>query len=189
RIRRRGRIGSRGDGYVGRFQPPPPMIAVILTVGDELLIGQVVNTNAAWLGERLGLAGVTVTRMETVGDDVAVIRRALERAFAEADLAVVTGGLGPTHDDLTVEAVAEAFGRGVEFRPDLMAEVEAKFAARGRPVRSAHRAFAEAPEGFEALPNPRGMAPGLWGEDAGRLVAVLPGVPYEMQAIVEGHVL
>ena len=121
------------------------MTAVLLTVGDELLIGQVVNTNASRLGEQLGLAGVAVTRMETVGDDVAAIRRALGRALDEAPLVVVTGGLGPTHDDVTVQAVAEALGRPVVFDPALMAEVEAKFAARGRPVRPAHRAFAERP--------------------------------------------
>ncbi|MDX1421296.1 MAG: competence/damage-inducible protein A [Rubricoccaceae bacterium] len=166
------------------------MNAVILTVGDEILIGQITNTNAAWLGERLGLAGVTVARMETVGDDEPAIRRALGRALEEAELVVVTGGLGPTHDDVTVSAVAEGFGRAVAFRPELMEEVEAKFAARGLVPLAAHRAFAEVPEGFEVLPNPKGMAPGLWGaRDDGRLVAVLPGVPYEMKAIVEDHVL
>jgi nicotinamide-nucleotide amidase len=168
----------------------PPKTAIHLTVGDELLIGQIVNTNAARLGEALGLAGVTVARMETVGDDVGVIRRALERALDEAPLVVVTGGLGPTHDDVTVQAVAETLGRPVVFDPALMAEVEAKFAARGRPVRPAHRAFAERPEGFEALPNPKGMAPGLWGtRDDGRAVVVLPGVPHEMEAILAAHVL
>jgi nicotinamide-nucleotide amidase len=166
------------------------MTAILLTVGDELLIGQVVNTNAAWLGEQLGLAGVAVTRMETVGDDEGVIRRALDRAFEEAGLVVVTGGLGPTHDDVTKKAVAEAFGRPLVFDPALMAEVEARFAARGRPTRPAHRAFAEVPEGFEVLPNPRGMAPGLWGERGdGRVVVVMPGVPYEMEAITTAHVL
>ena len=166
------------------------MTAILLTVGDEILIGQIVNTNAAWLGERLGTEGVTVTRMETVGDDVATIRRALERGLDEADLVVVTGGLGPTHDDVTKKAVAEAFGRALVFDGALMAEVEAKFAARGRPVRPAHRAFAEIPEGFEALPNPVGMAPGLWGaRGGGRLVVVMPGVPREMEAIMTAHVL
>ena len=166
------------------------MNAIILTVGDELLIGQVVNTNAAWLGEQLGLAGMTVARMETVGDDVAAIRRALERGLDEAEVVVVTGGLGPTHDDVTMRAVADGLGREVVLRPELLAEVEAKLAARGRPMRPAHRVFAEVPEGFEALQNPRGMAPGLWGaRDDGRLVVVMPGVPHEMEAICTQHVL
>lgn len=169
------------------------MQAVILTVGDELLIGQVVNTNAARLGEQLGLVGVTVARMETVGDDGGAIRRALERAFEDAALVVVTGGLGPTHDDVTKKVVAEAFGRTLVFRPEVLAEVEAKFAARGRPFPPSNRVLAEVPDGFEALPNPKGTAPGLWGEReaAGRrqAVVVVPGVPHEMDAIMEEAVL
>src|SRR5690606_37276205 len=150
-----GRVnGPSGERAIGSSFT---MTAIVITVGDELLIGQVVNTNAAWLGEQLGLAGMTVARMETVGDDVAAIRRALERGLDEAEVVVVTGGLGPTHDDVTMRAVADGLGREVVLRPELLAEVEAKLAARGRPMRPAHRVFAEVPEGFEALPNPRGM--------------------------------
>ena len=169
------------------------MTATILTVGDEILIGQIVDSNAAWLGEQLGLVGVDVARMETVGDDVRAIREAIERGFETCDLVVATGGLGPTHDDVTREAVAESFEAPLVFQPDVMAEVERLFIERQRALPEANRKLAEVPEGFEAMLNPKGTAPGLWGERelAGRTqrLIVLPGVPYEMKAIMREHVL
>lgn len=170
------------------------MLGHLLTVGDEILLGQIVNTNAAWLGERLADAGVDVRRSETVGDDVATIAASLERAYADgAALVVVTGGLGPTHDDVTKAAVAQVFGRDLVFHPDLYDAIDAKYAARGRTMPEVGRVMAEVPEGFEALENPKGTAPGLWGErqSAGRrqTVVVMPGVPYEMEAITDAHVL
>ena len=143
------------------------MIGHLLTVGDEILLGQIVNTNAAWLGERLAEAGVDVQRSETVGDDVGRIATAIERAYADgAALVVVTGGLGPTHDDVTKTAVAQVFGRALQFRQDVFERIEARYTARGRTMSPLGRVMAEVPEGFEALPNPRGSAPGLWGERA-----------------------
>ena len=178
------------------------MKAVLLTVGDEILLGQIVNTNAAWLGDRLALAGADVVRAETVGDTRAAIRAALARAYREAELVVVTGGLGPTHDDVTRDAVAAHFGVGLRRDPGVERALEARYAARGRALTDSRRTMADVPEGFEALPNPRGAAPGLWGErtasgaaaPGGRgaarreMVAVMPGVPYEMKAIWEGSV-
>lgn len=169
------------------------MKATILTVGDEILIGQIVNSNATWLGEQLGLVGVDVERMETVGDDIQVIRRSIARAFETSDLVVVTGGLGPTHDDVTREAVAASFGVSLVFRPDVMAVVERYFIERKRDVPKANRKLGEVPDGFEPLLNAKGTAPGLWGEREvnGRLqrIVVLPGVPYEMKTIVREQVI
>ena len=170
------------------------MTGHLLTVGDEILLGQIVDTNAAWLGERLAEAGVDVRRTETVGDDEGEIVAAIERATADgASVVVVTGGLGPTHDDVTKAAVARAFGRGLTFHPDLYDRIEARYAARGRTMPAVGRVMAEVPDGFEALPNPKGSAPGLWGERTveGRrqFVAVMPGVPHEMKAISEASVL
>ncbi len=170
------------------------MLGHLLTVGDEILLGQIVNTNAAWLGERLAEVGVDVRRSETVGDDVAVIEAAIARAFDDgAAVVVVTGGLGPTHDDVTKTAVARVFGRDLEFRPDVLDQIEARYATRGRTMPAVGRVMAEVPVGFDALPNPKGSAPGLWGERtaAGRrqIVAVMPGVPHEMEAISDGSVL
>ena len=181
-------------GSVPRFHPLPLMLGHLLTVGDEILLGQVVNTNAAWLGERLAEVGVDVRRSETVGDDADAIATAIERAYADgAAVVVVTGGLGPTHDDVTKAAVARVFGRALAFRPGVLAQIEARYAARGRTMPPVGRVMAEVPDGFEALPNPKGSAPGLWGqrEAGGRreLVAVLPGVPHEMRAITDASVL
>ena len=169
------------------------MKATILTVGDEILIGQIVNSNAAWLGEHLGLVGVEVARMETVGDDVQAISEAIGRGFETSDLVVVTGGLGPTHDDVAREAVAASFGVPLIFQPDVMAEVERVFVERQRALPETNRKLAEIPEGFEPILNPKGTAQGLWGERevAGRTqrIVVLPGVPDEMKAIMREHVL
>ena len=170
------------------------MTGHLLTVGDEILLGQIVDTNAAWLGERLAAAGVDLRRSETVGDDEAEIVAALERAYGSGvGVVVVTGGLGPTHDDVTKAAVARVFGRELEFRPEVLAQIEARYETRGRTMPAIGRVMAEVPAGFDALPNPRGSAPGLWGErTAGgrrQIVAVMPGVPHEMTAISEASVL
>lgn len=168
------------------------MRAVLLTVGDEILLGQIVNSNAAWLGERLALVGADLVRSETVGDTLPAIRDALARAYAEAELVVITGGLGPTHDDLTKDAVASYFGVGLVRDADVEAVLEARYAARGRALTPARRSMADVPDGFEPLANPKGAAPGLWGEreldGRSEIVAVMPGVPYEMKAIWEASV-
>lgn len=170
------------------------MTGHLLTVGDELLLGQIVNTNAAWLGDRLASVGVDLRRSETVGDAVEDIAAALHRATADgARVVVVTGGLGPTHDDVTKAAVAEVFGRDLEFHPDILDRIEQKYTARGRTMPPLGRVMAEVPRGFDALDNPKGTAPGLWGErdvdGFAQVVVVMPGVPYEMEAITEAHVL
>ena len=169
------------------------MEAEVITVGDELLIGQVVNTNAAWMGEQLSLAGVDVARTLTLGDDVRAIQAALADAYRTSELVAVTGGLGPTHDDVTREAVAGFFEKSLRLNGAVLAHIEARFARRGRAMPESNRRQAMVPEGFEVLPNPVGTAPGLWhaGEAGGRprLLAVLPGVPHEMRALMENEVL
>ena len=99
------------------------MKSIILTIGDELLIGQVVNTNATWLGEQLTLHGIDVLRADTVGDEIDQIEAALARAFDEADLVITTGGLGPTHDDVTKTAVAQFFGVPFRFDEEVFARI------------------------------------------------------------------
>ncbi len=167
------------------------MTASLLTVGDELLIGQTVNTNAAWIGEQLAARGITVRHAETVSDEAADIREALRRALAASDAVILTGGLGPTHDDVTKKAVADELGRPLVFRADLFDDLRRKFEARGRPMAERNRVQAEVPEGFEALENPVGTAPGLWFEDAETrcALAVLPGVPNEMRTLMQEAVL
>ncbi|OZC02737.1 competence/damage-inducible protein A [Rubricoccus marinus] len=168
------------------------MKAVLLTIGDEILLGQIVNTNAAWLGDRLALAGVDVVRSETVGDEREVILTALDRAYEDGELVIVTGGLGPTHDDITKQLVAEYFGAELIRDAKIEALLEQRYTARGRTLTASRRSMADVPAGFEPLANPRGAAPGLWGEREveGRrqMIALMPGVPYEMKAIFEDSV-
>lgn len=167
------------------------MKAHLLTIGDELLIGQTVNTNAAWLGEQLSLLGIDVVGGATVGDEATAIRRALDWGFAQASLVVTTGGLGPTHDDLTKQVVADYFGKELREDESLRRRIESYYERRERSVPAAVRAIAEIPEGFEMLENPVGTAPGLFYADEkdGRLLVVLPGVPSEMKSIAEAAVL
>ena len=168
------------------------MKAELITIGDELLIGQVVNTNAAWAGEQLDLAGVDVLRMVTLGDDIEAIQAALADAYRTSELVIITGGLGPTHDDITREAIAGFFGAELRPDPDVLAHIERRFARRGYTMPVSNQRQAMVPEGFEVLPNPVGTAPGLWLAEEGpppRLLAVVPGVPHEMRALMEGEVL
>lgn len=165
------------------------MKAQLLTIGDELLIGQTTNTNAAWLGDRLSGLGVRMTRTVTVGDAREAIFRELDRAYEEARLVICTGGLGPTHDDLTRAVVADYFGAPLQTDPDVLDRVRRYYDQRNRDVPPSAPALAERPEGFEPLDNPVGAAVGLWHEAAdGRLMVLLPGIPEEMTAIFEASV-
>lgn len=169
------------------------MNATLLTIGDELLIGQVVNTNVARLGEYLSALGVTVRRTAVIGDEMEDIRGELRRSLSTSDLVLITGGLGPTHDDITKKAIADELGRPLAFHDDLFEELKQKFAARNRPMAARNRVQAEVPAGFEALHNPVGTAPGLWFagdiDGAHRVIVVLPGVPHEMEALMREAVL
>ncbi len=158
------------------------MTATIVTIGDELLIGQVQDTNAAWLARQLAGLGVVVQRVLTVGDEAEGIATAIDHARKASDVVLATGGLGPTHDDVTREAVADYLG--VDLRLDAEARIAVRrfFAERGREIPPHGDRVAMVPEGFEPLPNPVGTAPGLWLEQEAVLV-LLPGVPREMKAI------
>lgn len=164
-------------------------VSALVSVGDELLLGDTVDTNAAWLGRELATLGIPVAVGFTVADDGEAIRRALAEALAQAPLVVVTGGLGPTLDDLTLASVAEHLGRTLVEDPALLSALEERFRARGlSPLPPSNRAQARVPEGARALPNPLGTAPGILFDLAGGggeegMVVLLPGVPREMKAI------
>lgn len=172
---------------------PPLVTAILLTIGDELLIGQTVNTNAAWIGERLSAVGVVVRRAVTVSDEPAEIRGALRQSLADADVVIATGGLGPTHDDVTKKAVADELGRPLRLDEGVLDDLRRTYAARHRPMAERNRVQAEVPEGFAVLRNPVGTAPGLWFEDEvdgrRRALAILPGVPREMKRLMTEAVL
>ena len=169
------------------------MKATLLTIGDELLIGQVVNTNAAWLGEQLSLLGVELARVVTLGDDEAAMREALEQACTASDLVLLTGGLGPTHDDVTREVLAGYFKAPLQLDPSILEKLRDRFRRRQRVMPESNRRMALVPEGFEVLSNSVGAAPGLWRVDTThgeeRIVVVLPGVPREMKALFEEEVV
>lgn len=160
------------------------MRSVVVAVGDELLLGDTVNTNAAWLGGRLAAAGAPVLWSMAVGDDVGAITAAIRRGLAEADAVLLTGGLGPTSDDVTREAVAAAAGTPLVRDPARAEQLRARFAASGRPMPDQVLRQADVPAGATALDNPAGTAPGLLLELDGRLLVALPGPPRELQAVV-----
>jgi nicotinamide-nucleotide amidase len=162
----------------------------ILTVGTELVLGLTVNTNAADLGRALAAAGVRVTRSTSVGDEPALVADAVRSALGRTGVVIVSGGLGPTKDDLTKTAVAEVFGKRLVRDEAIVQRLREAFRARGvQPMPEANLVQADVPEGAVVLPNTRGTAPGLWIEDAGRLAVLLPGVPKEMRALLEQEVV
>lgn len=165
-----------------------PLTAALLTIGDEILIGQIVNTNAAWLGERLAESGVDVVRSVTVGDHASTIRAEIEASMRAADIVIATGGLGATHDDVTKHALADVFGVELREDPEVLARLRARWARMGRHLPERSRPMATLPVGFEALPNEVGAAPGLWHEAAGCIVVATPGVPHEMRHLFDAHV-
>lgn len=174
------------------------MIASIVAVGDELLIGQVVNTNASWLGERLTALGWTVHEQRVVGDDEAQLVEVFKQVSHRSNLTVICGGLGPTHDDRTRSAIASAFDAPLVFDNETWSTIQERFARRKRQAAPTNRVQAYVPTGWRTIPNAHGTAPGLWFEerhsdDSIRLLVVLPGVPFELKAmwtsVVEPHLL
>jgi nicotinamide-nucleotide amidase len=158
--------------------------AEIIAIGTELLLGDIVNGNAAWLGKELAAVGVDVDQMTEVGDNRRRIIAALEAACARADVVIATGGLGPTQDDMTREALAELAGVRVVRDPELEAALRARFAASGRSEFPANNLrMAELPEGADILSNPAGTAPGLRVRHRNAVIYALPGVPREMREL------
>jgi competence/damage-inducible protein CinA-like protein len=163
--------------------------AEIIAIGSELLLGETIDTNSAYLARNLAAAGVNVFRKCVVGDNLQRIAATISESLNRADLVICTGGLGPTVDDMTREAVALATARPLEFRDDLMAQIEARFAAFKRPMSESNRRQAFVPQGARAIENPRGTAPSFIVEEERGTIIVLPGVPHEMRYLFENAVL
>jgi nicotinamide-nucleotide amidase len=161
----------------------------LLAVGTELLFGDIVNGNAAWLGQRLAEVGIDVTTSVVVGDNIGRIVACVREALARADALVITGGIGPTQDDLTREALAEAAGVELVRDPDLEAGLRARFAALRRDVPEINYKQADLPRGARPIANPRGSAPGVRVEIGGGVAYALPGVPHEMERMFTDDVL
>lgn len=158
--------------------------AEILCVGTELLLGDIINTNAAYLSRELAALGVSVYHQTVVGDNPGRLKNAVSLALSRSDLVLITGGLGPTCDDLTRETVAELMGKKLEFHEEIADEIKSYFTSTGRKMTDNNLRQAMVPEGADVLHNSCGTAPGLWVEDGqGHAAALMPGVPREMVAM------
>lgn len=163
--------------------------AEIIAIGSELLTPARVDTNSLWITEQLNTLGVEVRRKSIVGDDRGLLADAIRQALANAEIVILTGGLGPTEDDVTREAVAETLGRTLVFRQDLLDTLQQRFARLNRTMAANNRRQTFLVEGAEPLPNGRGTAPGQWLEQEGRAVILLPGPPNEMKAMFTAECL
>ncbi|HTF04928.1 MAG TPA: competence/damage-inducible protein A [Bacteroidia bacterium] len=165
------------------------MNAEIITIGDELLIGQVIDTNSAWLGQQLTFNGIRVKQKTAVSDDPGHIKRALDEAKTRAEIILLTGGLGPTKDDLTKVTLTEYFGMKLQLDESVLNDITELFRRFGRDVTDTNRTQAEVPDGCEVIKNPNGTAPGMWFDRDGKIFVSMPGVPYEMKAMFSENVL
>lgn len=164
------------------------MKAEIITIGDEILIGQIVDTNSAWLGQQLNLQGIEVFQVTSVHDDRAHILKALIEAEQNTDLILITGGLGPTKDDITKKTLCEFFNTELTFRPEVFKHVETLLTERGVTINQLNRDQALLPANCTVLHNSAGTAAGMWFERNNTIFVSMPGVPFEMETIMTEEV-
>ena len=165
------------------------MQAQIITIGDEILIGQIVDTNAAYISRALNSAGVVVTERLSIGDDRQRIIEALDTSLAQCDMVIMTGGLGPTKDDITKRTLAEYFGMKLVRNEAVYEHVRAMLTARGIEFNELNQSQADVPDRCTVLHNAHGTAPGMWFERDGKVVVSLPGVPFEMRHLIDDSVV
>ena len=165
------------------------MHATILTIGDEILIGQIVDTNSVSIARQLNAAGIVVREKASIGDSREEIVEAIRRAEQRSEVIILTGGLGPTKDDITKKTLAELFHSEMRFDEAVAAHVERMLAERGIAFNALNRSQAEVPALCTVLHNAHGTAPGMWFEDEGRVIVSLPGVPFEMEHLMQEEVM
>lgn len=165
------------------------MLAEIITIGDEILIGQIVDTNSAWMAQKLNDAGIRVKQITSVSDDKDHILQALELASTRVSLIIMTGGLGPTKDDITKKTLAEYFGTGLRCDEDSLENVKRIFEKYNRPMLDVNLRQADVLENCITLQNKNGTAPGMWIEHEDKIFVSLPGVPFEMMYLIEEEVI
>lgn len=165
------------------------MKAEIITIGDEILIGQTLNTNAAFIGEQLTALQIDVSHSSVVHDNVKDIIDEFNRAFEKNELVLVTGGLGPTHDDLTRKCVVQFFHTVLVMNDEVLTDIKKFFEVRGRQLTKTNEEQALIPKIALPIRNSRGTAPGFWIERGKKIFVVMPGVPYEMKGMMEGFVV
>lgn len=165
------------------------MNAEIIAVGSELLLGQIIDTNSSFIAKRFAENGINLQRASMVGDDLQKIKETINGAINRSQIIITTGGIGPTEDDLTREAVAEVFGRPLTFQPHLMDQIEALFKKRGFKMTENNRKQAYIPKDAIPIENPKGTAPGFIVETSNGAVISIPGVPLEMEYLLDHAVI
>ena len=161
----------------------------VVAVGTELLLGQIVDTNSSWIGETLAASGIDSLLQVKVGDNLARMTTVLQRTLADADAVIVCGGLGPTHDDITREAIAAVMGTTLEHDESIAAVIRHMFESRGRRMADNNLRQAQVPVGATVIPQTRGTAPGLICPVGDKVIYAVPGVPHEMKDMVERAIL
>ena len=165
------------------------MKAYLISIGDELLIGQTLNTNVAFIGNLLSENNISILKSTVIGDDHNAIINEFEIALANADLIICTGGLGPTHDDVTRSAVVDYFKTELVFNNEVLEDIKSMLAKRGRALKKNHEDQALVPKIATAIRNENGTAPGYWIEKDDKIFIVMPGVPFEMRAMMNNYVI
>ncbi|MCB9251045.1 MAG: CinA family nicotinamide mononucleotide deamidase-related protein [Flavobacteriales bacterium] len=163
--------------------------AEIINIGDEILIGQIVNTNSVWMAQKLSEIGVSVTKMTTISDSAKAIVSAVAQSLKEVQIVLITGGLGPTKDDVTKKALADYFNTGFRKEPVVAEFIKENFRKRNIEYLPVHDEQAYVLENSSLLMNEYGTAPGMWIESGDSVLIIMPGVPYEMKGIINNHVL
>ena len=165
------------------------MKATVITIGDEILIGQIIDTNSAWIGQQFSTLGVKIFEIISCGDDAAQITGAVDRARANSQIVLMTGGLGPTKDDITKKTLVEYFNTELVLNEEVWEKMKQIFAKRGAQVLEINRSQAMIPKDCTMLPNMRGTAQGMWFERDGVVFISMPGVPHEMKHLMETQVI
>lgn len=165
------------------------MKAELITIGDEILIGQIVDTNSAWMAEQLNLIGVNVVQISSISDGADQIKIALDQALSRADIVLITGGLGPTKDDITKKTLAEYFNDELVTDQSVIDHIEQLFGRFGKTITDLNRQQADLPSKCTALKNRQGTAPGMWFDHEGKVIVSMPGVPYEMKGLMKDEVI
>lgn len=165
------------------------MKATILAVGDEILVGQTLNTNATWISDKLSELGIQIVWHISIADTSEAIQKAVELSFEQADLIIMTGGLGPTKDDITKKAIADYYGVGFTFSQETYDNIQQIFEKRKIPLTQAHYDQCQMPTNATLMANNMGTAPGMWFQEGNKYLASMPGVPYEMEYIMTHGVL
>lgn len=165
------------------------MNATVITIGDELLLGEIPDTNRSFITEQLLSMGVLIKRAVTVPDVFGELKEVIETALAGSDIVVMTGGLGPTNDDVTKTVLCDIFNTSLKRDPEVLENIRSVLSFRNKPLNKRNEEQADIPEYGQVIQNPNGTAPGLWMEKEGKVIVALPGVPFEMRHMVQNTVI